>query len=167
LLFEGFEDPIAYGRNDSKIGTMLPAIDAYERRYFCENGAHQSMVDSSVALGLAENPSKPVKEPLVCDIWKELLLSFPGSVSADEDGQRIFVSDTNHHRIIVANANGRVLDCIGSSPGFEDGPFEIAKICCPASFFFSVLIKIAYILQTLRIMQLGRRIWRIGQLTHL
>lgn len=137
LLFEGFKNPIAYGRNDSKIGTMLPAIDAYERRYFRENGAQQSMVDSSVELGLAENPSKPVKEPLVCDIWKELLLSFPGSVSADEYGQRIFISDTNHHRIIVANANGRVLDCIGSSPGFEDGPFETAKICCPASSFFS------------------------------
>ena len=68
-----------------------------------------------------------MKEPFVCDIWKELLISFPGSVSADEDGQRIFISDTNHHRIIVANANGRVLDCIGSSPGFEDGPFETAQ----------------------------------------
>lgn len=137
LLFEGFKDAIAYGRNDSKIGTMLSAIDAYERRYFSENGVQLSTVDSSVELGLAENTFESVKEPLVCDLWKELLLSFPGSVSADEDGQRIFVSDTNHHRIIVVNGSGRVLDCIGSSPGFEDGPFETAKIYRPASSFFS------------------------------
>jgi len=96
------------------------------------------VVDSSVELGLTDNTFESVKQPLVHDSWKELMLSFPGSISADEDGKRIFVSDTNHHRIIVANANGRVLDCIGSSHGFEDGPFEARKIYRPTSSIFSI-----------------------------
>ncbi|KAJ4842310.1 hypothetical protein Tsubulata_026590 [Turnera subulata] len=60
-----------------------------------------------------------------------------GCVSADESGDHIFLSDSNHHRIIVADGSGKILDCIGSSPGFEDGEFESAKLARPAASFYN------------------------------
>ncbi|XP_057835424.2 uncharacterized protein LOC131045794 isoform X2 [Cryptomeria japonica] len=136
LLFEGFKNPISYCLDNMDIETMLSDIEAFQGRRILGNGASEPIVNSSVELGLPDNSCEFVKEPVLCDISKDFVLLFPGAVSADEDRQHIFVSDSNHHRIIVANANGRILDCIGSSPGFEDGPFETAKLCRPASSIF-------------------------------
>ncbi len=60
-------------------------------------------------------------------------LSFPGKVLADENGGRLFVADTNHHRIVVASVlDGRVLDVIGSGlSGLLDGPFREARFSQP------------------------------------
>jgi len=58
--------------------------------------------------------------------------------------QRIFVSDINHHRIIVANANGGFLDCIGSSPGLRKDHLRQQRYTA-LLHPLSVLIKIAYI----------------------
>jgi len=76
-----------------------------------------------------------VKEPSVGS-FRNLLLYHPACISVDEDGDRIFISDSNHHRIIISNSNGMILDYIGSSPGFEDGEFESAKFLHPASSFY-------------------------------
>jgi hypothetical protein len=45
-------------------------------------------------------------------------LTAAGCVSADEDGDRIFISDSNHHRIIISNSDGMILDCVIMSCGF-------------------------------------------------
>ncbi|ONM18561.1 hypothetical protein Zm00014a_040733 [Zea mays] len=50
-----------------------------------------------------------VKEPSVGS-FRNLLLYHPACVSVDEDGDRIFISDSNHHRIIISNSNGMILD---------------------------------------------------------
>nr|GMC77855.1 uncharacterized protein LOC109190975 isoform X1 [Ipomoea batatas] len=68
-----------------------------------------------------------------------------GCISVDEKGNRVFVSDSNHHRIIVFDANGEILDSIGSSPGFEDGDFESAKLMRPATFFYHAADNCLYI----------------------
>lgn len=91
-------------------------------------------------------------------------------ISVEENGDRLFLSDVNHHRIIIFNSNGKILDAvgarlaentcqieiltsiknqmlikiewhiifcqIGSSPGFEDGDFESAKLKRPAASFY-------------------------------
>ncbi|KAL9397702.1 hypothetical protein Peur_011955 [Populus x canadensis] len=77
-----------------------------------------------------------IKEPYMCSPLQNLLLFFPGCVSADESGNRLFLSDSNHHRIIVSDGNGKILDSIGSGPGFEDGEFESAKLARPAASFY-------------------------------
>ncbi|KAJ7008774.1 hypothetical protein NC653_007439 [Populus alba x Populus x berolinensis] len=77
-----------------------------------------------------------IKEPYMCSPLQNLLLYFPGCVSADESGNRLFLSDSNHHRVIVSDGNGKILDSIGSGPGFEDGEFESAKLACPAASFY-------------------------------
>lgn len=72
-----------------------------------------------------------IKEPDVCSSFRNLLLYFPGCISVDESGDRLFLSDSNHHRIMILDGGGKILDCIGSSPGFEDGVFESAKLMRP------------------------------------
>lgn len=77
-----------------------------------------------------------IEEPYVCSPLQNLLLYFPECVSADESGNRLFLLDSNHHRVIVSDGNGKILDSIGSGPGFEDGEFESAKLARPAASFY-------------------------------
>jgi thiol-disulfide isomerase/thioredoxin/sugar lactone lactonase YvrE len=64
------------------------------------------------------------------------LLSFPGKVSADEARRRLYISDSNHNRIIVTDAAGRIQEVIGSgSEGRKDGSFEEAQFLHPQGTF--------------------------------
>ena len=50
-------------------------------------------------------------------------LSFPGKVLADEAGNRLFIADTNHNRIIVSSFDGDVKSVIGTGEEtLVDGP---------------------------------------------
>jgi len=61
------------------------------------------------------------------------LLSYPGKVLADAAGKRLFIADSSHNRIVVADLNTyQVLDVIGSSQiGAADGAFEAATFNTP------------------------------------
>jgi DNA-binding beta-propeller fold protein YncE len=66
----------------------------------------------------------------------QTLLSFPGKISADTVGGRLFITDSNHDRIIVVDADGRILDVIGSgNSGQDDGTFETAEFNHPQGTF--------------------------------
>ena len=59
-------------------------------------------------------------------------LLFPGKVLADPASDRLFVSDSNHNRIVVASTRGEVLDTIGSGLiGDADGIFAQARFHRP------------------------------------
>jgi DNA-binding beta-propeller fold protein YncE len=59
-------------------------------------------------------------------------LRFPGKVLLDETGGRLVVSDTGHHRVVVAGLDGLVTRVIGSGqPGLEDGPAAVARFDQP------------------------------------
>ena len=60
-------------------------------------------------------------------------LLFPGKVLADADGARLFIADSSHNRIVIADLNTReVLDIIGTAArGFDDGAFESAAFDKP------------------------------------
>ncbi|KAK6940548.1 NHL repeat [Dillenia turbinata] len=75
-------------------------------------------------------------EPHISSCSWDLLLCSPGCVSVDESGNRLFISDCEHHRIVVSDGRGKILDCIGSFPGFEDGEFETARLMRPAASFY-------------------------------
>jgi thiol-disulfide isomerase/thioredoxin len=61
-----------------------------------------------------------------------LPLRFPGKVLADTTGQRLFIADSGHHRIVVAKLTGEVLDVIGSGAmGREDGSYSEASFDHP------------------------------------
>lgn len=61
------------------------------------------------------------------------LLAFPGKVLADEAGGRLFIADSNHNRIVIADLDSyAILDVIGSSAtGLDDGAFEAATFDTP------------------------------------
>ena len=60
------------------------------------------------------------------------VLSFPGKVLADEAGNRLFIADSNHNRILIANLEGELLSVIGTGAvGREDGGFASATFDRP------------------------------------
>ena len=59
-------------------------------------------------------------------------LSFPGKVLADAESGRLFIADSNHHRIVIASLEGKVLSTVGSEQaGFQDGGFGEARFNHP------------------------------------
>lgn len=55
-------------------------------------------------------------------------LFYPAKVCADLAGNRIFIADAGHNRIVVARPDGTVLETIGTgTPGKQDGSFAQAS----------------------------------------
>ena len=79
-------------------------------------------------------------QPLNLSILKpraDQALSFPGKVSGDEKGKRLFISDSDHNRIVIVDTGGKVIDVIGS--GLEEsgsGGFAAATFHHPQGSVF-------------------------------
>jgi len=59
-------------------------------------------------------------------------LRYPGKVLADDAGKRLFITDSNHNRIVVTSLTGELQHVIGSGRnGKADGPFEEAEFSRP------------------------------------
>ena len=59
-------------------------------------------------------------------------LLYPGKILADGDGDRLFVADSNHNRIIVSTLDGQLIETIGSGiRGDADGIFTQARFNRP------------------------------------
>lgn len=59
-------------------------------------------------------------------------LLYPGKILADEAGGRLFISDSNHNRIVIAGLDGKLIDVIGSGAiGRDDGSFAKATFDHP------------------------------------
>ncbi|MCY2968494.1 MAG: thioredoxin-like domain-containing protein [Planctomycetota bacterium] len=59
-------------------------------------------------------------------------LKFPGKVLADATGKRLFISDSNHNRIVVASLAGKLLSTIGTGAiGRDDGAIDKATFDHP------------------------------------
>lgn len=59
-------------------------------------------------------------------------LKFPGKLIADEAGGRLFISDSNHNRIVIASLDGRLLDVVGDGAmGAVDGDYASARFDHP------------------------------------
>lgn len=64
-------------------------------------------------------------------------LAFPGKVLADEAADRLFIADTGHHRIVIANLLGEVHCIVGcGTPGLWDGHFGEAQFSSPQGMVF-------------------------------
>jgi thiol-disulfide isomerase/thioredoxin len=60
------------------------------------------------------------------------LLAFPGKVLADEASGRLFIADSNHNRVLVADMDGKVHQVIGGpDAGNADGSFATARFFRP------------------------------------
>ncbi len=64
-------------------------------------------------------------------------LLYPGKISIDEPAARMFISDTGHNRIVVADFDGAVQAVIGDGlPGLKDGTFAEAQFNRPQGTLF-------------------------------
>jgi len=62
----------------------------------------------------------------------ESYLNYPGKVAAHQESHRLAVADSNHHRIVILNPSGKVVDVIGSGvPGLDDADFETSRFFHP------------------------------------
>ncbi len=78
---------------------------------------------------------RPGKRPLALRLERDAAGSAafsPRRLLVDPAGRRVFISDTGHDRVVVADYSGRVLSVIGSGErGLQDGPFAQAKLDHP------------------------------------
>jgi DNA-binding beta-propeller fold protein YncE len=59
-------------------------------------------------------------------------LFFPGKVLADAASNRLFISDSTHHRIVITDLAGKKIAVAGTgTPGKADGPFDRAQFNDP------------------------------------
>lgn len=66
-----------------------------------------------------------------------LPLSFPGKVLADAASERLFISDTDHNRIVVTDLRGKLIDTIGNGVrSAKDGQYEDAGFDQPQGLAF-------------------------------
>ena len=62
----------------------------------------------------------------------DLPLAYPGKVLADEKSKRLFISDSNHNRIVVTDFNGKLIETIGSgAAAAKNGDFAGASFNRP------------------------------------
>ncbi|MBB76936.1 MAG: hypothetical protein CMJ75_20720 [Planctomycetaceae bacterium] len=74
----------------------------------------------------------PVRFELAALHQQNTPLRFPGKVLADEAGQRLFITDSNHNRLVITDLSGKLLDIIGTgSMGRKDGGYQEASFDHP------------------------------------
>lgn len=94
----------------------------------------QALAHARAEGSLAAGPLKVARE---CSVRAVSGLAFPGKVFADEASRRLFVADSNHNRIVIAEHPGadgaaRVIRVVGRGDvGHDDGPAEAATFHHP------------------------------------
>ncbi|MBZ5536152.1 MAG: redoxin domain-containing protein [Acidobacteriia bacterium] len=94
------------------------------------------LVDQFKAAGKLN--TKPL--PLALEKYKQppSVLSFPGKILASERLSRLFISDSNHNRILITTLDGKVVDVAGAGPeGRTDGDFAKATFHHPQGMSIS------------------------------
>jgi len=104
---------------------------------------HRDALDRAIGTLLAEHRKRgtltdPLRFKLERETFTPGVLQFPGKVLADAVGKRLFISDTNHHRVLATDLDGKVQHVIGSGEiGLRDGPFETARFYQPQGLAMS------------------------------
>ncbi|CAN5632382.1 hypothetical protein BH24ACI1_BH24ACI1_02330 [soil metagenome] len=104
---------------------------------------HFQEIDQTISETVAEFRKKgqlteqPLKFALERAKIGDLPLAFPGKVLADEKSKRLFISDSNHNRIVAVDFNGKLLEVIGSGRAAKnDGDFASASFNRPQGMAF-------------------------------
>ncbi len=74
----------------------------------------------------------PIRFELAVQKTTPTPLRFPGKLLADPDGERLFISDSNHNRIVIAGLDGALKGIVGSGAiGRTDGDWQTATFDHP------------------------------------
>ncbi len=91
--------------------------------------------------------SSPLKFALEAAKVEKTPLRFPGKVLAE--GNKLFVADSNHNRIVVSDLNGNVQTVFGSGAvGLDDGPAAKATFRNPQGMALSENGEVLYVADT-------------------
>ncbi len=103
---------------------------AGEGNYEVIDGAIGQLIAEAKKRGTLD--ARPLKFALERAKTGDLPLAFPGKVLADEKGDRLFVADSNHNRVVATRLDGTLLYTIGSGArGRRDGAFDAATFDGP------------------------------------
>lgn len=77
-------------------------------------------------------------------------LKFPGKLAVDVLNNRLFISDSNHNRIVVTDLDGNYVTQIGSSgeEGLRDGSFDEATFNKPQGLAYNAKRNVLYVADT-------------------
>jgi DNA-binding beta-propeller fold protein YncE len=77
-------------------------------------------------------------------------LKFPGKLATDLANQRLFISDSNNHRIVVTDLDGNFILQVGGGggEGFRDGSFEYAAFNRPQGLTYNPTKNVLYVADT-------------------
>ena len=109
----------------------IAAMQAGEIPFESFNRYISGMVDTF--RGLGELSDAPLERTLEGAGSPASALAFPGKVLADAPGNRLFIADSGHHRILIADLTTyEVRDVVGIGySGFDDGDFALASFDKP------------------------------------
>jgi DNA-binding beta-propeller fold protein YncE len=111
-----------------------------EGRVVWEGGGEQTFefLDQKIKEGLDYYRKKGLLDetPLRFDLEtykaKPTPLRYPGKILADPAGNRLFITDSNHNRIVVTKLDGTLIETIGSGAiGSKDGDYSTAEFDHP------------------------------------
>jgi len=81
---------------------------------------------------------RPLPLSLEKDRFAAALLAAPGKIAVSDDDSQVAVSDTLHHRVLLAAPDGKLLRIFGNGePGWRDGPAEEAQFRAPQGLVFA------------------------------
>lgn len=134
-------------------GGTVAGVHIGEGFYGPFNSLVRQLIDSYDARGLLDRT--PLRRRLEREGLPTTVLSFPGKVLvgdglAEGAGDRLFIADTNNHRIVVADRlSGDVRAVIGSgAPGLADGAADQAAFRSPQGMALSADGRILYVADT-------------------
>ncbi len=118
MLIDPFGKVVGQMSGEPLYDRIQPIIDTMAREYG--------------AAGVLNPAPLPQLQPELNNM-EETPLRFPGKVLADAAGNRLFISDSNHNRIVVAALDTyEVLDVIGNgTEGLADGDYASAEFFRP------------------------------------
>ncbi|KAH7443198.1 hypothetical protein KP509_02G025300 [Ceratopteris richardii] len=96
---------------------------------------------------------RPLPETLEKDKDVRLVsspLKFPGKITTDLANGRLFISDSNHHRIVITDLEGNFIQQVGgmNGEGLQDGSFEEASFNRPQGVAYNPNKNVLYVADT-------------------
>lgn len=95
---------------------------------------NKHLIDACITAALEFYPKNLFRHdpvPLSPEIDKVTIdtpLRYPGKLAIDTKGKRLYISDSNNHRIVVTDLEGKFLETIGTGRiGLVDGPYNKAQ----------------------------------------
>ncbi|PNW74118.1 hypothetical protein CHLRE_13g586050v5 [Chlamydomonas reinhardtii] len=83
------------------------------------------------------------------DNEKDSPLRYPGKLATDLSGGRLFVSDSNNHRVVITDLAGNFIEAVGGNgPALRDGSFEMAALNRPQGLAYSPRRNTLYVADT-------------------